>query len=57
MKAALFTAFLLTISSLTTFAWAAGVDAAVLRSLPWREISLVALPALSIAGLRLRRFL
>ncbi|MEO1041276.1 MAG: hypothetical protein AAFX52_03210 [Pseudomonadota bacterium] len=57
MKAALLTTSLLTISGLTTFAWAAGVDASVLRGLPWREIVLLALPTLSIAGLRLRRLL
>ena len=57
MKAALLTASLLMISSLTTFAWAAGVDAEMLGSLPWLEIGLVALPALSVAGLRIRRLL
>ncbi|MEM7739421.1 MAG: hypothetical protein AAF225_01310 [Pseudomonadota bacterium] len=57
MKAALLTTSLLTISGLTTFAWAAGIDSAMLRSLPWREIFLLALPAMSIAGLRLRRLL
>ncbi len=57
MKAALLTAFLLIISSLTTLAWAAGVNAETLSSLPWLEIGLVALPALSIAGFRLRRLL
>ncbi|MEM0930609.1 MAG: hypothetical protein AAGI89_15075 [Pseudomonadota bacterium] len=57
MKAALLTAFLMAVSGLTTWAWAAGLDADTLRSLPWREISLIALPILSIAGLRLRRLL
>lgn len=57
MKAALLTTSLLTISGLTTFAWAAGIDSAMLRSLPWREIFLLALPAMSIAGIRLRRLL
>ena len=55
MKTALLAAFLLMISSLTTFAWAAGIGVETLSSLPWLEIGLVALPALSIAGLRLRR--
>lgn len=57
MKTAPLAAFLLMISSLTTFAWAAGIGVETLSSLPWLEIGLVALPALSIAGLRLRRLL
>lgn len=54
MKLARLITLLVAISSLTTLAWAAGLDAETLREWPWATLILLSLPFVGTALYRLR---